>query len=113
MKPGERSVVNDYYYMHDVNDYVKSGKLGQKIGYGKEYTPYVDLSKDWMEFMKTQKPNQTESFDMSSSMGPAYIEKVTTEGFNATDLANKFKAFIATDPNKIRQFRLFPCLTII
>lgn len=106
MKPGERSVVNDYYYMQDVNDYVKSGKLGQKIGYGKEYTPYVDLSKDWMEFMKTQKPDQTESFDMSSSMGPAYIEKVTTEGFNATDLANKFKAFIATDPNKIRQFQM-------
>jgi hypothetical protein len=106
MKPGERSVVNDFYYMKDVNDYMQSGKLGQKIGYGKEYTPYVDLSKDWMEFMKTQKPNQDESFNMRSAMGPAYIEKVTVEGYNTTDLANKFKAFIATDPNKLRQFQM-------
>jgi hypothetical protein len=106
MKPGERSVVNDYFYMKDVNDYMQSGKLGQKIGYGKEYTPYVDLSKDWMEFMKTQKPNQDESFNMKSAMGPAYIEKVTVEGYNTTDLANKFKAFIATDPNKMRQFQM-------
>jgi hypothetical protein len=106
MKPGERSVVNDYFYMKDVNDYMNSGKLGQKIGYGKEYTPYVDLSKDWMEFMKTQKPNQDESFNMQSGMGPAYIEKVTVEGYNTTDLANKFKAFIATDPNKMRQFQM-------
>lgn len=106
MKPGERSVVNDYFYMKDVNDYMQSGKLGQKIGYGKEYTPYVDLSKDWMEFMKTQKPNQNETFNMQSGMGPAYIEKVTVEGFDATDLANKFKAFISTDPNKLRQFQM-------
>jgi hypothetical protein len=106
MKPGERSVVNDYFYMKDVNDYMNSGKLGQKIGYGKEYTPYVDLSKDWMEFMKTQKPNQNEYFEAQSSMGPAYLEKVTVEGFNTTDLANKFKAFIATDPNKMRQFQM-------
>jgi len=106
MKPGERSVVNDHFYMKDVQDYMKSGKLGQKIGYGKEYTPYVDLSKDWMEFMKTQKPNQDESFNMKSAMGPAYIEKVTVEGYNTTDLANKFKSFIATDPNKLRQFQM-------
>lgn len=106
MKPGERSVVNDHFYMKDVQDYMKSGKLGQKIGYGKEYTPYVDLSKDWMEFMKTQKPNQDESFNMNSGMGPAYIEKVTVEGYNTTDLANKFKSFIATDPNKLRQFQM-------
>ena len=106
MKPGERSAVNDHFYMKDVQDYMKSGKLGQKIGYGKEYTPYVDLSKDWMEFMKTQKPNQDESFNMNSGMGPAYIEKVTVEGYNTTDLANKFKSFIATDPNKLRQFQM-------
>lgn len=106
MKPGERSAVNDYFYMKDVNDYMQSGKLGQKIGYGKEYTPYVDLSKDWMEFMKIQKPNQTESFNMQSGMGPAYIEKVSVEGFNTADLAEKFKAFIATDPNKLRQFQM-------
>lgn len=106
MKPGERSVVNDYFYMKDVNDYMQSGKLGQKIGYGKDYTPYVDLSKDWMEFMKTQKPNQNETFNMQSGMGPAYIEKVTVEGFNTADLAEKFKAFIATDPNKLRQFQM-------
>ena len=106
MKPGERSAVNDHFYMKDVQDYMKSGKLGQKIGYGKEYTPYVDLSKDWMEFMKTQKPNQDESFNMNSAMGPAYIEKVTVEGYNTTDLANKFKSFIATDPNKLRQFQM-------
>lgn len=106
MKPGERSVVNDYFYMKDVSDYMQSGKLGQKIGYGKEYTSYVDLSKDWMEFMKTQKPNQNETFNMQSGMGPAYIEKVTTEGFDATDLANKFKVFISTDPNKLRQFQM-------
>lgn len=106
MKPGERSVVNDHFYMKDVQDYMKSGKLGQKIGYGKEYTPYVDLSKDWMEFMKTQKLDQDESFNMNSAMGPAYIEKVTVEGYNTTDLANKFKSFIATDPNKVRQFQM-------
>ena len=106
MKPGERSVVNDFYYMQDVQDYMKSGKLGQKIGYGKEYTPYVDLSKDWMEFMKTQKPDQEESFNMNSGFGPAYIEKVTEEGYNTTDLANKFKSFIASDPNKVRQFQM-------
>jgi hypothetical protein len=85
---------------------MQSGKLGQKIGYGKDYTPYVDLSKDWMEFMKTQKPNQNETFNMQSGMGPAYIEKVTVEGFNTADLAEKFKAFIATDPNKLRQFQM-------
>lgn len=106
MKPGERSAVNDYFYMKDVNDYMQSGKLGQKIGYGKEYIPYVDLSKDWMEFMKTQKPNQSESFTSESGMGPAYIEKVTVEGFNTAELAEKFKAFIATDPNKLRQFQM-------
>jgi hypothetical protein len=85
---------------------MNSGKLGQKIGYGKEYTPYVDLSKDWMEFMKTQKPNQNEYFEGQSSMGPAYLEKVTVEGFNTTDLANKFKSFLSTDPNKLRQFQM-------
>lgn len=106
LKPGERSVVNDYYYMDDVSQYMNSGKLGQKLSYGKDYIPYVDLSKDWMEFMKTQKPNQNETFNMQSDMGPAYIEKVTTEGFDVTDLANKFKSFIASDPNKLRQFQM-------
>ena len=106
LKSNERSAANDADYFEDVEDYMKSGKLGQKIGYGKEYTPYVDLSKDWMEFMKTQKPNQDESFNMKSAMGPAYIEKVTVEGYNTTDLANKFKSFIATDPNKLRQFQM-------
>jgi hypothetical protein len=43
---------------------------------------------------------------MNSGFGPAYIEKVTEEGYNTTDLANKFKSFIASDPNKVRQFQM-------
>jgi len=54
LKPELRSAANDSEFFEDVQDYMKSGKLGYKLG-TKEYTPFVDVSAKIQDMMKGAK----------------------------------------------------------
>jgi hypothetical protein len=103
----KRSAANDHLYMKDVQEYLKSNKLGQKLSYGKTYEEYYDISKDWKDFWGTIKgSNQTEEINMQSKFGPAYMEKVTKEGFTKSEIAQKFEAYLANNPKALRQLQI-------
>jgi hypothetical protein len=103
----KRSAANDHLYMKDVQDYLKSNKLGQKLSYGKAYEEYYDISKDWKDFWGTIKgSNQTEEINMQSKFGPAYMEKVTKDGFTKAEIAQKFEAYLANNPKALRQLQI-------
>lgn len=103
----KRSAANDYLYMKDVQDYMKSNKLGQKLSYGKGYEEYYDISKKWQDFWGTIKnSSQSETINMNSKYGPAYMEKVTTEGFTKAEIAQKFEAYLSSDPKALRQLQI-------
>jgi hypothetical protein len=102
----KRSAANDYMYMKDVQDYIAGGGLGKKLTTGKGYEEYYDLSKDWDEFMKSVKG--TVSFDefVSDPKNPAYIQKITTEGFSKEDIASRFQSYLASNPKALRQLQI-------
>lgn len=103
----KRSAANDHLYMKDVQEYMKSNKLGQKLSYGKSYEEYYDISKDWKDFWGTIKgSNQSEVINTQSKYGPAYMEKVTTEGFSKSEIAQKFEAYLANNPKALRQLSI-------
>jgi hypothetical protein len=103
----KRSAANDHLYMKDVQDYLKSNKLGEKLSYGKSYEEYYDISKDWKDFWGTIKgSNQSEVINTQSKYGPAYMEKVTTEGFSKSEIAQKFEAYLGNNPKALRQLNI-------
>jgi hypothetical protein len=103
----KRSASNDHLYMKDVQEYLKSNKLGQKLSYGKTYEEYYDISKDWKDFWGTIKgSSQTEEINMQSKFGPAYMEKVTKEGFTKSEIAQKFEAYLSNNPKALRQLQI-------
>lgn len=87
LKSDERSAANDADYFEDVQDYMKSGKLGYKLG-SKEYTPYIDISKEINERMKGAKENGTVDIMMDGK----YIKTESTKGLTEDQVAAKIRA---------------------
>jgi hypothetical protein len=87
LKSNERSAANDADYFEDVEDYMKSGKLGYKLG-TKEYTPYIDISKEINERMKGAKENGTVDIMMDGK----YIRTESTKGLTNDQVAAKIRA---------------------
>jgi hypothetical protein len=87
LKSDERSAANDADYFEDVQDYMKSGKLGYKLG-SKEYTPYIDISKEINERMKSAKENGTVDIIMDGK----YIKTESTKGLTNDQVAAKIRA---------------------
>lgn len=106
MDSAKRSAANDYMYMKDVNELMQSGGLGKKLSTGKAYEDYYDLSKDWDDFMKSVKGTVgTEDF-ITDPKNPAYIQKISTEGFTKEEIASRFKSYLATNPKALRQLQI-------
>ena len=98
LKSDERSAANDADYFEDVQDYMKSGKLGYKLG-SKEYTPYIDISKDINERMKSAKENGTVQIMMDGK----YIKTESTKGLTPNEVAAKISAGLgAKEQNQLR-----------
>jgi len=99
----KRSAANDYLYMKDVQEYMKKGGLGQKLTTGKTYEEYYDLSKDWDDFMKSVKGTVSYDEFVTNSNDPAYIQKITTEGFSKEEIASRFRSYLSTNSKAMRQ----------
>jgi hypothetical protein len=110
MDSKKRSAANDFFFMNDAQQYLSSGKVGQKISYGKTYEEYYDLTNQWNEFMKSQKitPSQTSisAPGQGTGYGPAYLLKRTEEGYSQADIASRFRSFLSTDPKAMRQLQI-------
>lgn len=98
LKSDERSAANDADYFEDVQDYMKSGKLGYKLG-TKEYTPYIDISKEINERMKGAKENGTVDIMMDGK----YIRTESTKGLSPQEVAAKISAGLGVkEKNQLR-----------
>lgn len=98
LKSDERSAANDADYFEDVQDYMKSGKLGYKLG-AKEYTPYIDISKEINERMKGAKENGTVDIMMDGK----YIRTESTKGLSSQEVAAKISAGLGVkEKNQLR-----------
>ena len=98
MKPEARSAANDSDYFQDVQDYMKSGKLGYKLG-TKEYTPFVDVSAKIQDMMKGAKENGY----LEEYSDGQYIRTVSVKGLSEQEIAAKVRATLgAKEQNQIR-----------
>lgn len=98
LKSDERSAANDADYFEDVQDYMNSGKLGYKLG-TKEYTPYIDISKEINERMKGAKENGTVDIMMDGK----YIRTESTKGLSPQEVAAKISAGLGVkEKNQLR-----------
>lgn len=98
LKSDERSAANDADYFEDVQDYMKSGKLGYKLG-SKEYTPYIDISADINKRMKDAKENGTVQIMMDGK----YIKTESTKGLTDLQVGAKIRAGLgAKENNQLR-----------
>ena len=66
---------------------MNSGKLGYKLG-SKEYTPYIDISKEINERMKSAKENGVVQIMMDGK----YIKTESTKGLTEDQVAAKIRA---------------------
>lgn len=98
LKPEDRSAANDADYFEDVQDYMKSGKLGYKLG-TKEYTPYIDISKEINDRMKNAKENGTVDIIMDGK----YIKTESTKGLTDLQVSAKIRAGLGSkEYNQLR-----------
>jgi hypothetical protein len=98
MKPEARSAANDSDYFEDVQDYMKSGKLGYKLG-TKEYTPFVDVSAKVQDMMKGAKENGY----LEEYSDGQYIRTVSVKGLSEQEIAAKVRATLgAKEQNQLR-----------
>lgn len=98
MKPEARSAANDAEYFEDVQDYMKSGKLGYKLG-TKEYTPFIDVSAKVQEMMKGAKENGT----LEEYSDGQYIRTISVKGLSEQEIAAKVRATLgAKEQNQLR-----------
>jgi hypothetical protein len=98
MKPEARSAANDSDYFEDVQDYMKSGKLGYKLG-TKEYTPFIDVSAKVQEMMKGAKENGT----LEEYSDGQYIRTISVKGLSEQEIAAKVRATLgAKEQNQLR-----------
>ena len=99
LKSDERSAANDADYFEDVNNYLTSGKLGVKLG-TKEYTPYIDISKEINDRMKSAKENGTVDIIMDGK----YIRTDSVKGLSPQEVASKITAMLG--PKEKNQLRI-------
>jgi hypothetical protein len=103
----KRGPANDWFYMQDAYDYMRSTELGTSIAKGKEYNEFVDISDKVMEYVKTlSKEQQNEFYSAGKGTPTGYIEKISQQGFQTTDLANRIKGLISADPKAMQQLQI-------
>ena len=90
MKPEERSAANDFDFMSEAYDYLADSKVGAKISNaGKAYTPYVNLSKKYMEVVDKIKP---QTIQVPQFVNGRWIVTTKTEELSAARLNQAFEA---------------------
>lgn len=90
MKPEERSAANDFDFMSEAYDYLADSKVGAKIANaGKAYTPYVNLSKKYMEVVDKIKP---QTIQVPQFVNGRWIVTTKTEELSAARLNQAFEA---------------------
>jgi hypothetical protein len=103
----KRGPANDWFYMQDAYDYMKSTELGTSIAKGKEYNEFVDISDMVVDLVKNfSKEEQEEFYRQGGGMTEGYLEKITQQGFSKNKLAEKIRGMISTDPKAARQLEL-------
>lgn len=103
----KRSASNDWFYMNDVQDYLNSNQLGISLSKDKAYTEFYDISDKVMEYVKTlSKEQQNEFFTDTDGTPKGYIQKISQQGFNQTELATRIKGMLATDPKAMQQLTI-------
>jgi len=103
----KRGPANDWLFMQDAVDYMKSDKLGTSIAKGKEYNEFVDISGMVVDFVKNfSKEEQDEFYSEGKGTPQGYIEKITQQGFSKTKLSEKIKGMLAADPKAYNQLQI-------
>lgn len=97
LKPEQRSAANDWFFMRDMNEWMNSNDLSASLSQGKEYVSYVDVSKQWQDYVKAKTPNSQTL--ISASVNNPFIKTTQIEEMAAEELA---KGFMATLDEKGR-----------
>lgn len=75
LDPKNRSSVNDYFFMKDINNWMKDGKTGSKLKYN-PYTVYTDEHvKLWGELSQKLKPDEVEVPVFDGASGEWILQK--------------------------------------
>jgi hypothetical protein len=75
LDPKNRSSVNDYFFMKDINNWMKDGKTGSKLRYN-PYTVYTDEHvKLWGELSQKLKPDEVEVPMFDGKSGEWIVQK--------------------------------------
>jgi hypothetical protein len=75
LDPKNRSSVNDYFFMKDINNWLKDGKYGSKLKYN-PYTVYTDEHvKLWKELSTSLKPEEQEFPVFDGASGEWIVQK--------------------------------------
>lgn len=75
LDPKNRSAVNDYFFMKDINGWLKDGKYGSKLKYN-PYTVYTDEHvKLWKELSSSLKPEEQEFPVFDGASGEWIVQK--------------------------------------
>ena len=103
----KRSATNDWAYTNDVENYLKSNKLGMSLQKDKQYEEYFDISEMVTEFVKELSPLEQQEFIGKTDGTPqGYLEVLTQQGFNQTQLANRIKGMLSRNPKAARQLQI-------
>jgi hypothetical protein len=95
LDPEDRSPANDYYFMQDVEGYLKDGKVGSKLG-SREYISYVDPTEYMSDILEKVKADITvDIVKQNGYLNTTEVEELTNE---------KLKQWMQTNlPDKIKQ----------
>lgn len=103
----KRSTTNDWAYTNDIDNYLKANKLGMSVQKNKQYEEYVDISEMVVDLVKELSPLEQEQFIGKIDGTPqGYLEVLTKQGFDQTQLANRIKGMLNTDPKAARQLQI-------
>ena len=103
----KRSATNDWAYTNDVENYLKANKLGMSLQKDKQYEEYFDISEMVTEFVKELSPLEQQEFIGKTDGTPqGYLEVLTQQGFNQTQLANRIKGMLSSNPKAARQLQI-------
>lgn len=103
----KRSTTNDWAYTNDIDNYLKANKLGMSVQKNKQYEEYVDISEMVVDLVKELSPLEQEQFIGKTDGTPqGYLEVITKQGFDQTQLANRIKGMLSTDPKAARQLQI-------
>lgn len=107
VKQDKRSTTNDWAYTNDIDNYLKANKLGMSVQKNKQYEEYVDISEMVVDLVKELSPLEQEQFIGKTDGTPqGYLEVLTKQGFDQTQLANRIKGMLNTDPKAARQLQI-------